>query len=404
MKKLLVLPSVFFAVFWLGTCAAQKNYVKNSGTMDLTAEEPGTINDFAFDLHKELLKENKDKNMFYSPYSISSALAMCYEGSGGQTETEMAAVLKLGGQPKNYLMAKSFKNSDSFTLNIANALWGQTGYEFLPDYINTIKNDYSGHIEMLNFASSPEESRLGINAWISRNTNAKIEDLLAPGSIDRMTRLVLTNAVYFNATWLRPFNKQQTAKSDFWLKNGTKIETAMMHVTDFFSYARGKNYSLAELLYKEPEISMLILVPDSGSFDSFEKELDSNKLIEILNDLEPTRLKLSLPAFSATQDFSLAKILPAMGMKTAFSDKADFSGIDGSKSLYISDVVHKAYVKVDEDGTEAAAATAVIMARTSLIIEEPIELNINRPFIFIIRKVDSNSILFIGRIMNPEIK
>jgi len=218
-----------------------------------------------------------------------------------------------------------------------------------------------------------------------------------------MTRLVLTNAIYFNAAWAHQFNKNATSDGDFHLLNGNKITVLMMRQTESFGYAEGDDYQAVELLYDGGELSMVILLPEQGKFDTFESSLTSQKAADIIKDIKYNEVNLSMPKFEYDSSFGLKQALAGLGMKDAFiPDKADFSGMDGKKDLFIQDVVHKAFVSVDEEGTEAAAATAVIVGTTS-IPAEPIKVEVNRPFIFLIRDIETGAILFLGRVVNPNL-
>lgn len=435
MKNIMVCAIIFALAFVFVSCAGQKAFTtealpegKDCMSMEDAAPTDAeyknfikAVNGFSFGLYKELLKNAGNNNLFYSPYSIASALSMTYSGARGQTEKEMEYVLGLSGKEAahkaNALLIRNLDkiseglppcpdcqghSATPFALHVSNAIWSQKDYKFFPSFLDTLNNYYSASVGQLDFASEPEKSRLVINEWVEQNTNRKIRDLLPPGSIDRMTSLVLTNAVYFNAAWLRPFEKSLTRDAPFILKDGTVKNVPMMTATDHFSYFRGEGFGAVELFYTGADTSMLILVPDSGRFDEFEAALDLDQLGQISNNMYSARIKLVLPLFSFESAFSLADSLAGMGMATAFSDRADFSGMDGSKNLYISNVLHKAFVKVDEEGTEAAAATAVLVSRMSIIMEEALELVIDRPFLFFIREKANNAILFAGRIMDPD--
>jgi serpin B len=256
-------------------------------------------------------------------------------------------------------------------------------------------------LRLLDFAADPESSRDTINNWISDQTEGRIKDLIPRGALDKLTRLVLTNAIYFNAAWATPFEKSQTQDGPFHLQSGGQVTVPMMRQTKSFGYAEGQNYQAVELPYDGRELSMVILLPKSGQFDAFEGALNAGQVNTILKNLKQRQVVLSLPRFKIESEFNLAATLAAMGMPAAFSSEADFSGMDGGKNLFISDVIHKAFVTVDEAGTEAAAATAVVMGLTSVMPEQPVEVTVDRPFVFLIRDVQTGAILFVGRIVNP---
>jgi serpin B len=363
---------------------------------------------FAFNLYQAL--RGQDGNLFYSPHSISVALAMTYAGARGQTADQMAATLQfLLAQDRlhpafNWLDAElagrgdgaQGKDGQGFRLNVVNALWGQKDYSFLPAFLDVLAENYGAGLNILDFMNETEQSRLAINDWVSDHTEGRIEDLIPQGAIDAATRLVLTNAIYFNAAWAQPFDPRRTADGPFYLRDGTQVVVPMMRESQPVSYVLGTGYQAVELLYDGGELSMLILLPDAGQFDVFEGALDAERINDIIAALQPGRVFLTMPGFEFDSEFSLSDTLAAMGMPLAFSGAADFSAITGNRDLFISEVVHKAFVAVDEAGTEAAAATGVVMP-TSM----PPDLTIDRPFIFLIRDIDTGAILFVGRVLNP---
>jgi serpin B len=369
---------------------------------------------FAFRLYQALREESG--NLFYSPYSISLALAMTYAGANGKTAQQMAATLQFTLEQDrlhpafNWLDAElakrdqgaQGKDGKGFRLNIANAIWGQKHYEFLPAFLDVLAENYGAGLRLLDFITETEKSRLAINDWVSDQTEGRIKDLIPPGAIDTLTRLVLTNAIYFNAAWKYPFNDKVTANGPFYLLDGGQVTVPMMRQTESFGYAKGEGYQAIELRYDGDELSMVILLPASGNFEAFEEGLQAQKVSDIISGLRPTQVTLTMPQFKFESEFSLKDTLADMGMPDAFSpEDADFSGMTGNPELFISDVVHKAFVAVDEAGTEAAAATAVIVGTTSAPGEPPVEVTIDRPFIFLIRDIETGAILFVGRVLNP---
>jgi len=367
---------------------------------------------FAFELYRAL--KGEEGNLFYSPYSISLALAMTYAGARGETAEQMAATLQFLLEQErlhpafNWLDAElasrgegaAGKDGEGFRLNIVNAIWGQKDYEFLSDFLDVLAENYGAGLRILDFITDTEASRLAINQWVSDQTEGRIEDLIPQGAIDALTRLVLTNAIYFNAAWENPFNEDMTADGPFYLLDGGQVIVPMMKQTEAFGYTEGEGYQAVELLYDGCELSMVVLLPEAGNFEAFEEELQAQQVDAIINDLQDTQVTLTMPRFEFDSEFSLKDTLAGMGMPIAFSSSADFSGMTGNRELSISDVVHKAFVAVDEAGTEAAAATAVIMKLTA-VPEPPVEVTIDRPFIFLIRDIETGAILFVGRVMNP---
>jgi serpin B len=370
-------------------------------------------NRFAFDLYRSI-RGNGD-NLFYSPYSISLALAMTYAGARGETATQMAETLQfilpaerlhpafnqldliLHSRGQNL----SEEDGRGFTLNIVNSLWGQDGYDFLPEFLDLLAENYGAGLQLLDFQNAAEAARQIINEWVMEQTNDRIEDLIPEGVINNLTRLVLANAIYFDAAWSSPFEAEFTKEAEFSLLDGSAVKVPMMNQTQFYNYSSGEDFQAIELPYRGYEMSMVILHPDPQGFGSFESSLTVEQLEEILNEMERTNMDLSLPKFQFDMDLPLAQVLQDLGMVDAFEfGQADFSGMDGTRELYLQDVLHKAFVSVDEEGTEAAAATAVVIGVTSAPME-PITVKIDSPFIFLIRDMETGSILFFGRVLDP---
>jgi len=367
---------------------------------------------FAFDLYQAV--REKDGNLFYSPHSISVALAMTYAGARGETAEQMADTIRfLLEQDRlhpafNWLDAElasrgegaQGKDGEGFRLNIVNAIWGQKDYEFLSEFLDLLAENYGAGLRILDFINETEESRLAINEWVSDQTEGHIEDLIPEGVITLLTRLVLTNSIYFNAAWEYPFDEDITADGPFYLLDGGQLTVPMMKQTEAFGYTDGEGYEAVELLYDGDELSMVILLPAPGDFETLEEELHADKVSDIISGLQLTEVALTMPKFEFDSEFSLKDNLADMGMPVAFSTGADFSGMTGKPELYIAEVLHKAFVSVDEAGTEAAAATAVPMELTA-VPEPPAEVTLDRPFIFLIRDIETGAILFIGRVLNP---
>lgn len=374
---------------------------------------------FAFDLYRAVRQDNVGKNLFYSPFSISIALAMTYAGARGNTETEMAQALQFTlSQDRLHpnfnaldleLMSRGQeaqgKDGGKFRLNIANATWGQKDYSFLPAYLDTLAENYDAGLRLLDFSADAETARLTINEWVSQKTEQKIKDLIAPGMLDSLTRLVLTNAVYFNAAWKDKFDANATHDGEFQKIDGSKVTVAMMQKKDDgFGYAKAGGCQAVELPYDGEELSMVVLLPDAGTFESFEAALNSDKVDNILNNLQTAMVDLTIPKFKTESGFLVASAMQSLGMKDAFDDNADFSGMSDqalADNLHISDIIHKAFIAIDEAGTEAAAATAVVM-KANAIPAESATVKLDRPFLFLIRDIKTGTILFVGRIMDPK--
>ncbi len=367
---------------------------------------------FAFDLYQALREQ--DGNLFFSPHSISIALAMTYAGARGLTEQEMAETLHyllsqdrlhaafnaLDQELAKRVQGAAGKEGEAFRLNVVNALWGQKDYPFLAQYLDTLAENYGAGMNLVDFINATEASRIAINRWVEDQTEGRIKNLIPRRAVDEYTRLVLTNAIYFNAAWLYAFDKGETRDEFFHLLNDSMTIVPMMHQQGWFHFTEGDGYQAVELPYDGEELSMVILLPDPGQYEAFESTLSADRLNSILDGLTYQELSLTIPRFEFDSDFSLKETLETMGMPLAFSDEADFSGMTGNTELRIQDVLHKAFVCVDEDGTEAAASTAVSMTSG---ISEPKAVTVDRPFMFLIRDVQTNSILFLGRVLNPVV-
>jgi serpin B len=367
---------------------------------------------FAFELYQALREQ--EGNLFYSPHSISVALAMTYAGARNETAQQMAATLQFLLEQErlhpafNWLDAElasrgegaQGKDGEGFRLNVVNAIWGQKDYSFLPTFLDVLAENYGAGLRILDFINETEKSHLTINKWVSDQTEGRIKDLIPQGAVDALTRLVLTNAIYFNAAWENTFDEDMTADGPFYLLDGGQVSVPMMEQMASFGYTDGDGYQAVELQYDGNELSMVILFPEAGQFQAFEEGLQAERVDAIINDLQPIGVALTMPKFKFDSEFSLTDTLAGMGMPIAFSGAADFSGMTGSPDLFISEVIHKAFVSVDEVGTEAAAATAVIMPESGPP-EPTVEVTIDRPFIFLIRDIETGAVLFVGRVMNP---
>ena len=417
MYKKIILIGVIF-VFFAGVAVAavlfffpyepnQPPVADNTGSTEQGIQDVVNANNqFAFDLYSELDKD-EDGNMFYSPYSISAALAMTYEGAEGKTADEMKSVFHF---PEEDILRPNFaaiyndinKENKEYKLKTGNALWVQKDYPFLEEYISRVENYYGGKAAMLDFVEETEKSRQTINSFIEEQTKDKIKDLIPKGCLGEMTRLVLTNAIYFKGIWEWEFDKSDTREEDFKITSTDIVKTPIMSMNPEdakFNYAQTEDLQILELPYKGDKISMLILLP-TENLDSIESSLTVEKLNGYKSQMKETKLSsISLPKFEFDSKYFMKNTLISLGMPTAFSDDADFSGMTGKKDLYISKVIHQAYVAVDEEGTEAAAATAVIMFESFAM-----PMNIFRadhPFVFIIQEKDTGNILFLGRVVDP---
>lgn len=360
--------------------------------------------EFAFDLYHAL--RGQDGNLFCSPYSVSTAVAMTYAGARGTTADQMARVLHFTLPPTllhpafgDLMQEVNGPQGRSYELYTANALWGQKGYVFQENFIATTREHYDAGVNEVDFVGLPEGARATINQWVAKQTHDKITELLPPGVIDRMTRLVLTNAVYFMGNWERPFDPRRTQDGEFHLSDKTTVVVPLMHHDSSFRHMRNGDVIALDLPYRGRDLSMILLLPSENTpLSDLEKKLTPDNLDVWVRAMNPGRVMVTLPKFKVESQFSLETALSRLGMPLAFSTKADLSGIGRRRALYLSDVVHKAYVDVNELGTEAAAATGVGIRQEAA----PPSFAANRPFVFLIRDNRSGSVLFLGRVMNPK--
>jgi serine protease inhibitor len=379
----------------------------------LTTEQARAVdgnNAFALALYGQL--HGQKGNLFFSPESISTALAMAYAGARGGTAAQMAKTLHFTLPPAQLhpTMGALLKNLNAthqgYQLNVANALWAQQGYKFLDSFLSLLKTDYGAGLEQVDFKGATESARSTINQWVEKKTQDKIKDLLQPGALRADTRLVLTNAIYFKGNWDTQFDQAQTRDEDFYLSPEQKVSAPLMHREGGFNYLDGGTFQALEIPYKSKELSMLIFLPkDRDGLAALEQSLTPEHTQQWMSQLAPApKVIVSLPRYKMTQEFELAKTLGAMGMPQAFASDADFSGMTGQHDFAISNVIHKAFVDVNETGTEAAAATAVTMRSLAVFrpVQPPPVFRADHPFLFLIRDNHSNSILFLGRVADPR--
>jgi len=372
---------------------------------------------FAFDLHQAV--RSLDGNLFYSPYSISLALTMTYAGARGETASQMADALRFsqadggihsGFSALNLELASRPEQAaetgaeDPFELSIVNSIWGQEGWPFLPEFLDLLESDYAAGMRLVDYVNDPEAARRMINDWVSEQTNDRIQDLVPAGLLGALTRLVLVNAIYFKAGWMYQFDPDATRDSAFTLLDGSRVDVPMMSFSEpeQLLYASGDGWQAVALPYQGGSTEMIVLLPEEGDFSSIEDNLDASFFDGLVQSLQVRGMTLDMPKFTFTSTFQLSQVLSALGMADAFDPSlADFSGMDGERDLFIDEVLHKAFVAVDEEGTEAAAATAVVMQVTAAM-EAELHLSIDRPFFFFILDVPTGSILFMGRVLNPD--
>ncbi len=363
---------------------------------------------FAFDLYRALRQE--DGNLFYSPYSLSVALAMTYAGARGNTAAQMAETLHFT-LPQEQLhpafndldlaLKPAGSGEPPFALEVANSLWGQDGYALKPEFLDTLAVNYGAGLRLVDFTSDAgrSDARQAINQWVSDNTAGKIPELIEDGILNDYTRFVLANAIYFKAEWEEPFHPSATQDAPFYRLDGITVTVPLMSRRGMLRYAEGPGFQAIELPYKGGRARFLALLPAEGQFVAFEQGLDAAQVEAVLAGLETKDVKLYLPKYAYSASLSLKETLAAMGMPDAFDDqRADFSGMaDIPPVLYVSHVIHKAFVAVDELGTEASAATGVV----GEIVSMPQMARLDRPFIFLIYDAPTGSVLFVGRVLDP---
>lgn len=364
-------------------------------------------NAFALDLYWQLARQND--NFLFSPASISFAMAMTYAGAHGPTQTEMAKTLHF---PKDTDVLFSairdelslLKTGKGYELEMENRLWSQQGMKFLPEFLETMKSKFDAELGLLDFRET-EAARKTINDWIEQKTREKIEELIPSGVLTEDTKLVLTNALYFKGEWIHSFEKERTREDNFYVTADETAKVQMMNTDGSFRYAEADGVQILEMGYKGRDLSMIVLLPSKkNGLADLEGKLESKQLKQWLGQLSPRQVVIFLPKFKSTTGFQLGDTLAAMGMPSAFDEAtADFSGMTGNKDLFIGEVVHKAFADVDEKGTEAAAATAIVMRPTSAPIQtqEPVIFRADHPFAFMIRDNRSGNIIFLGRFIRP---
>lgn len=358
-------------------------------------------NQFAFEMFPKL----EDGNTFFSPWSIYAALAMTYEGARGETATEMQKVFSF---PDSEVLRRDFAclhqtinaTGVPYELNTANALWGQQGYNFLDDYLQAVQTYYGGSLSDVDFAGNAMAAADRINEWVNGQTRGKIPEIVSPDNFDSLTRLVLTNAIYFKGNWETEFDPRRTKEDDFHTDSGT-VKVPMMELTKHnFLYAETPELQVLMMPYKQGDLSMIVVLPR----DSEMPDMDSARFDELRNSFTYGGVNVYMPKFTMETSYTVSGVLENMGMPTAFiMGKADFSGMDGSHYLYISEILHKAYVDVNEEGTEAAAATASVMKYLG-IPPPPVDFRVDHPFMFAIQHNKTGQVLFLGKVADPSKK
>jgi serpin B len=411
MKKIFV-PFLVCCVAGINCCGAvDSNSTGKVFTADNNDIKEAAVGNssFAFDLYGKLKNNEPNGNLFFSPYSISTALAMTYAGARGETEKQMAKTLHFTLPNKSLhpafgsLQKQLVQDNKSrgYQLFLANALWGQKGEPVLKEFLDLNKNYYGGGITLLDFVNETEKSRQIINRWVEEKTKEKIKDLIPPRGVDEATVLILTNAIYFKGKWKDKFEKQLTKREDFTVSATEKVKVDMMLTEAYFKGYEDEKLQIVELPYKGDELSMVVLLPrETGGIAELEKTLTAESLNTLISKMHTGQIEVYLPKFKINWGtFPLKEALIELGMRDAFDQgekMADFSGINGKGGIWIKDVFHKAFVEVNEEGTEAAAGTGVVLTRGSHML-----FRADHPFIFIIKDNRAGSILFMGRVINP---
>jgi serpin B len=399
---------------------AARSSLKREPAPEVSGEQLATLANgnraFALDMYAELVRKHPDDSLFFSPFSISIALAMTYAGAAGTTAEAMASTLHFElEEPTLHAAFNSVDlalasrgqgahgtDDEPFRLHVTNSIWGQKGVAFRGPFLDTLAVNYGAWLRLVDFTAEPEESRKLINAWVEAETEERIKELLPADSIHRDTLMVLVNAIYFNAAWGSQFRKEATQPDDFTTLSGAVVSVPMMSAVDRVGYYAAEGVHAIEKVYDGNELSMVLVVPDGGALASFEAGLNSDVLRAILDGLQVKRGQLRMPKWQYDgQSIALKELLTALGMGVAFNAGADFSRLS-AETTSIADVYHQAFIAVDENGTEAAAATAVVLGGRGAPPPMDFELTVDRPFIYLIRDRATDTIVFMGRVTDPS--
>lgn len=385
--------------------------IDTNATSESVSTLVDSMNMFSIDLYTQLNNDpdQEGKNIFFSPYSIFVALSMTYEGAKNETATDMQKVLHF--PQNNDTMLCSFGRlyniynfHQKYTLETANALWTQHDFSFLDSYLDFIEHYYMGKATEVDFLQAEETSEQ-INNWIEEKTHDKIKDMLSSEDIDPATKMILTNAIYFKGDWKYQFDPDDTLDKDFYVTNEENVTIPMMKLDDDemkFNYTETDDFQMIELPYDGNNVSMILILPKENNISTVEQQITWENISTWKQAFQEKQVKVFLPKFKIETEYSLRKPLEAMGMNVPFSGNADFSGMDGRRDLFIGKVLHNAFVEVDETGTEAAAATTIHMELTAILPSEQMVFNADHPFLFFIQHKQTDNILFMGKIINPE--
>ena len=395
---------IVFLAFFIAT-VGQTNAEENT-MLEKMIQNNGL---FAVDLYSHL--KQSEGNLFFSPFSISTALAMTYAGARDKTASQMAAALHFNQESEQLHLSmgelisrlNAVQKASEVELSVANAIWAQKGYQFLDTFFNIIQQSYQADLNQVDFKIAADAARQSINHWVETQTHQKIKDLIPPGVLNALTRLVLVNAIYFKGYWDTQFKPEDTQEMAFWLSAETNITVPMMHQEHQYGYWENEWLQMLEMPYKDKALSLIVLLPrEKTGISMLEQKLTLENILRWQDQLRKQKVKLFFPKFKIEAQFNLGQTLSAMGMPDAFDPHgADFSAMIGKKELFISAVIHKAFVEVNEEGTEAAAATGVVVGVTSIAPPPPI-FKADHPFVFFIQDNASRSILFFGRVLDPS--
>lgn len=397
--------------FFPPSAKADQLAIDTNATSESVSSLVDYMNIFSIDFYTQLSndQEQQGENIFFSPYSVFVALSMTYEGARNETAADMQKVLHFPQNNDSMLCSfgrlyNIYNFHQKYTLETANALWTQHDFSFLDSYLNFIEHYYMGRATEVDFLQA-EETAEQINDWIEEKTHDKIQDMLSSEDIDPSTKMILTNAIYFKGDWLYQFDSDDTIEKDFYVNDEETVSVPMMHLDDddiSFNYTETDDFQMLELPYDGNNISMIVLLPKENNISAIEQQMSWENISNWKQVFQEKQVKVMLPKFEMETTYNLGQYLIEMGMQAPFSTSADFSGMDGRRDLFIGKVLHNAFVKVDETGTEAAAATTVHMELTAILPSDQVVFNADHPFLFFIQHKETNNILFMGKITNPE--
>jgi len=410
-STILVIAAVFSIFYFQDAEVEITTQVPLADDTNATAESVNTLvdslNDFSFNFYNQI-KETEEGNIFFSPYSIFTAFSMAYEGARGNTSTQMQNVLNvlqndsatLGSFGRIYNLLN--QNQEGYEISTANAFWAHQDYEFLQEYLGLLQNFYMAEAYELDFSKNVEAAET-INNWIEEQTHDKIKDMIQSSMLSDLTKLVLTNAIYFKGLWEKQFDPDDTYEADFELSTGETVTVDMMDSDSEdsnYNYTETEDLQILKLNYEGKNLSMIIVLPKENNISIAESAINYENLSNWRNDFNEIEIDVEIPKFKFETKYLLNDLLKEMGIVDAFlSGVADFSGMDGTNYLFISTAIHQAYVEVNEEGTEAAAATAITIELG--IALDPNEFRADHPFIFLIQHEETGAVLFMGKVMNP---